>query len=159
MRTFDFDLSPLFHTAIGFDRVNQLLESALSADQSALSYPPYNIERTGDNAYRIVMAVAGFGEDDLDITVKENQLLVTGKLKDEGDQGRYLHRGIAGRAFERRFQLADYIRVDGARLVNGLLQIDLVREVPEALKPRQIKIEKAVADKGAKAQTIEHKAA
>jgi molecular chaperone IbpA len=159
MRTFDFDLSPLFHTAIGFDRVNQLLESAVGANQSALSYPPYNIERTGDNAYRIVMAVAGFGEDDLDITVKENQLLVTGKLKDEADQSRYLHRGIAGRAFERRFQLADYIRVDGARLVNGLLQIDLVREVPEALKPRQIKIgTKAVEDK-AKAPTLEHKAA
>ena len=160
MRTFDFDLSPLFHTAIGFDRVNQLLESALSADQSALSYPPYNIERTGENAYRIVMAVAGFGEEDLDITVKENQLVVSGKLKDEGDQGRYLHRGIAGRAFERRFQLADYIRVDGARLVNGLLQVDLVREIPEALKPRTIKIEtKAVDDKSKNKATIEHKAA
>jgi len=160
MRSFDFDLSPLFRTAIGFDRVNQLLEAALSAEQSALSYPPYNIERTGDDAYRIVMAVAGFGEDDLDVTVKENQLVISGKLKEEGDQNRYLHRGIAGRAFERRFQLADYIRVEGARLVNGLLQVDLVREVPEALKPRRIKIEtKSVEDKTAKTPTIEHKAA
>jgi molecular chaperone IbpA len=160
MRTFDFDLSPLFHTAIGFDRIHQLLEAALSTDQSALSYPPYNIERTGDDAYRIVMAVAGFSEDDLDVTVKENQLVISGKLKEEGDQSRYLHRGIAGRAFERRFQLADYIRVEGARLVNGLLQIDLVREVPEALKPRKIKIEtKAVEDKTAQTPTIEHKAA
>lgn len=155
MRSFELDLSPLFRSTIGFDRIGNLLESARRYDDQAVSYPPYNIERTDDNAYRIVMAIAGFGEDDLDVTVKEDTLTVSGKIENDGDEDAYLYRGIAGRTFERRFQLADHIRVDGARLENGLLTIDLVREVPEALKPRQIAIEtKALPRK--KAAELEH---
>ncbi len=141
MRSYELDLSPLFRSTIGFDRIGNLLESARQLDGQAVSYPPYNIERTGDNAYRIVMAIAGFGDNDLDVTVKEDTLTVTGKIEDDREEDAYLYRGIAGRSFERRFQLADHIRVDGARLENGLLTIDLVRELPEALKPRQIAIE------------------
>ncbi len=135
-----FDLTPLFRSTIGFDRVNRLLEAATRFDQSAPSYPPYNIEKTAEDAYRIVMAVAGFGEDDIDVTVKEDTLVVSGKLAEKDGDTRYLHRGIAGRAFERRFQVADHIVVKGGRLENGLLYIDLAREVPEALKPRRIPI-------------------
>lgn len=141
MRSFELDLSPLFRSTIGYDRIGQLLESARRRDDQAVSYPPYNIERTGDDAYRIVMAIAGFGEEDLDVTVREDTLTVSGKIEDSDEEGAYLYRGIAGRTFERRFQLADHIRVDGAGLENGLLTIDLVRELPEALKPRQIAIE------------------
>lgn len=132
-----FDFSPLFRSVIGLDRLSDAFESA-QADESG--YPPYNIEKTGDNAYRLTMAVAGFGPDDVTITVQDNALLVAGRGKQNGDASRYLYRGIAGRAFERRFQLADYIKVTGADLVNGLLHIELAREVPEAMKPRQIKI-------------------
>jgi molecular chaperone IbpA len=146
-----FDLSPLFRSTIGFDRVPRLLEAAVN---DAPSYPPYNIEKLGENEYRIVMAVAGFGEDDVTVTVKENTLFVEGKIAEKDADVKYLHRGIAGRAFERRFELADHIQVEGGRLENGLLVIDLKREIPEALKPRQIKI--ASAD-GRKA--IEKKAA
>jgi len=126
-------------------------------DESALSYPPYNIEKTGDDAYRITMAVAGFGEEDMTITVKENALSVVGK-KEDGEQNgsSYLHRGIASRAFERRFDLADHIKVVAARLEHGLLSIDLVREVPEAMKPRTIRIE---SSQPATAKTIESQAA
>ncbi len=153
----NFDLSPLFRSSIGFDRMTRLLDAATRMDDSAFSYPPYNIEKTGENAYRITMAVAGFGEDDLNITVQENSLVISGKLNKSEDEKKYLYRGIAGRAFERRFELAEHIRVSGASLVNGLLHVDLVREVPEAMKPRTIKIEA----KGAPVQhqTIESEAA
>lgn len=132
-----FDFSPLFRSTIGFDRLMRLADAATRVDAS---YPPYNIETTGENAYRLTMAVAGFGSDDLDITVKENALLINGKSKKEEDGAEYLHRGIARRAFERRFQLADHIKVAGASLDNGLLHVDLVREIPDAMKPRKIEI-------------------
>lgn len=134
-----FDFSPLFRSTIGFDRLSQLLDQALVDEGS--SYPPYNIEKTGDDAYRITMAIAGFGEDDLNIVAQENMLVVSGKAKPADEKTEFLYRGIAGRAFERRFQLADHIKVVGAQLVNGLLHVDLVREVPEAKRPRQIKVE------------------
>jgi molecular chaperone IbpA len=140
MTTFDF--SPLFRSTVGFDRVSRLMDSALRNDEAG-GYPPYNIEALDENAYRVSVAVAGFSPDDLTITTQENTLVVTGKVKNGEEKGSYLYRGIAGRAFERRFQLADYIKVSGAQLVNGLLHIDLVREVPEAMKPRTIKIESA----------------
>lgn len=140
MRT--LDLSPLFRSTIGIDRLSRLLDSAPQFDGAAPSYPPYNIEKTGEESYRITMAVAGFGEDDLEVVTSENTLTIRAKTtSDEEEKSRvFLHRGIAGRAFERRFQLADYIKVGGATLVNGLLNIDLVREVPEAQKPRTVKI-------------------
>lgn len=140
MRT--YDLSPLFRSTIGFDHVARMLDAALRNDDSALSYPPYNIEKLGSDDYRITMAVAGFSEDDLDVTVQENQLLIRGRSRKDEEGVQYLHRGIAGRSFERRFELADHIKVTGARLVNGLLHVDLVREVPEAKKPRSIQIER-----------------
>jgi len=139
MRTFDF--SPLYRSTVGFDSMTRLLESALRADEGQNSYPPYNIEKTGENAYRITMAVAGFGENDITITAQDNSLVVTGKLAKTEEDKKFLHRGIAGRAFERRFELAEHIRVAGASLVNGLLHVDLVKEVPEAKKPRTVKIE------------------
>ena len=139
MRT--FDLSPLYRSTVGFDRLFNLLDS-VGGGETAQPYPPYNIERTGDNAYRITMAVAGFGEGDLDIQAKENVLSVRGERKEEKQEGErdVLYRGIAARAFERRFQLADHVEVTGASLENGLLHIDLVREIPEAMKPRKIAI-------------------
>ena len=152
MRT--FDLSPLYRSTVGFDRLFSLLDTVGGAD-TAQPYPPYNIERTGDNTYRVTMAVAGFGEGDLDIQAKENVLTVKGEKKEEkADEGReVLYRGIAARAFERRFQLADHVEVTGASLENGLLHIELVREIPEAMKPRKISIG------GAKAKQIDAKAA
>ena len=139
MRT--FDLSPLYRSTVGFDRLFNLLDSA-SGVETAQPYPPYNIERTGQNAYRVTMAVAGFGEGDLDIQAKENVLTVKGEKKEEKQEGEreVLYRGIAARAFERRFQLADHVEVTGASLENGLLHIDLVREIPEAKTPRSIPI-------------------
>ena len=137
MRTYDF--SPLFRSSVGFDRLAQLIDSAQRSDDVP-SYPPYNIERTGEDQYRITMAVAGFAENDIEITAQENALSVVGKQpKDEAPKS-LLYRGIAGRPFQRRFELAQYIRVAGASLENGLLHIELVREVPEAVKPRSIKI-------------------
>lgn len=136
MRTFDF--APLFRSTVGFDRMMQMLDAA--PRDEAGGYPPYNIEKTGDDSYRIVMAVAGFAEGDINITQHENSLIVTGKQAERSDEAKYLYRGIAGRAFERRFELADFIRVAGAKLVNGLLHIDLVREVPEEKKPRVIPV-------------------
>ncbi|WP_426956873.1 Hsp20 family protein [Muricoccus radiodurans] len=133
------DFSPLFRTAIGFDRLARLMDTARAA-ADAPAYPPYNIERTADDAYTLTMAVAGFGEGDLDITAQDNVLVVSGKAPQASDNGRFLHRGIAGRAFERRFVLADHLRVEGASLENGLLHVALKREVPEALKPRKIAI-------------------
>ena len=143
MRT--FDLTPLFRTTVGFDRMDQLLNAAMQLENKATSYPPYNIARAGEDAYRITLAVAGFGEESLDITVQESRLTVTGHNEESSDSVEYLHRGIAGRAFERRFQLADHIKVTGARIENGLLHIELVREIPEALKPRTIAIETGMA--------------
>jgi molecular chaperone IbpA len=138
MNTLDF--SPLFRTAIGFDRMAGMLETARrTAD--APSYPPYNIEKTGEDSYVLTMAVAGFGPDDLEIVARENTLTVSGRAP-QAEEGRaYLHRGIAGRAFERRFVLADHIVVEGANLENGLLQLSLKRVVPEALKPRRIAVQ------------------
>ncbi|HEX3862682.1 MAG TPA: Hsp20 family protein [Stellaceae bacterium] len=135
-----FDFSPLFRSTIGFDRLARLVDAATRVDSTAVSYPPYNIEKTGDDSYRLTMAVAGFSQDEIDITVHENTLIVTGKAQNSEEEGRYLHRGIARRAFERRFSLADHLKVTGASLDNGLLHVDLVREVPEAMKPRTIKI-------------------
>jgi molecular chaperone IbpA len=138
MRT--IDLSPLYRTIVGFDRMASLLETAQRLD-AAPGYPPYNIEVTGEDAYRIELAVAGFSEADLTIELKDNTLTVTGK-KDGGETDRrFIHRGIAERGFERRFQLADHVIVTGAALANGLLSIALVREVPEAMKPRRIAIQ------------------
>ncbi len=151
MRT--FDLSPLYRSTVGFDRLGSMLDQLMSGDAPAPSYPPYNIEKTGEDAYRISIAVAGFGEDDLNIEVKDQGLTVTAKKREvaEDKQPHYLHRGIAERGFERRFQLADHMKVTGAGLENGLLHIDLVREVPEALKPRTI----AITNGGKAARTIE----
>jgi molecular chaperone IbpA len=137
MTTFDF--SPLFRTAIGFDRMARLMDNAISGAE-APSYPPYNIEKTGDDTYRLTMAVAGFRPEDLDLTVKENTLVISGRVAGEANKGEVLYRGIAGRAFERRFVLADHIVVEGADLANGLLHVGLKRVVPEALKPRKIAI-------------------
>jgi molecular chaperone IbpA len=138
MRT--FDLTPFYRSTVGFDRLFNLLDS--SAGSEAQTYPPYNIERTGEDAYRITMAVAGFGEADLTVEAKENTLTVKGEKKAETEkkESEFLYRGIGSRAFERRFQLADYVEVKGANLENGLLHVDLVRVVPESKKPRTITI-------------------
>jgi molecular chaperone IbpA len=137
MTTVDF--APLFRTAIGFDRLARLVDTAASG-QDTQTYPPYNIEKTGDETYRLTMAVAGFRPEDLDLTVKDNTLVVSGRVSNDGPKAEILYRGIAGRAFERRFVLADHIVVDGADLRNGLLFVGLKRVVPEALKPRRIAI-------------------
>ena len=134
-----YDFAPLFRTAIGFDRLARLADSA-QATAATQAYPPYNIERTGEESYRLTMAVAGFGNDDIELVVKDNTLFINGRVKAEADKGEVLYRGIAGRAFERRFVLADHIQVDGADLQNGLLHVGLKRVVPESLKPRRIAI-------------------
>jgi len=145
MRTLDF--SPLFRHSVGFDRMQNLLDAAAQRETATNSYPPYNIEQLDDDAYRITMAVAGFSEADLDLTVTENSLVVTGKPSDEASEtAKYLHHGIAGRAFERRFQLADHIKIKGAELVNGMLSIDLEREIPEEKKPRKIAVSTKALD-------------
>ena len=138
MTTFDF--SPLYRTSVGFDRLASLMSSATRQDQGN-SYPPYNIRTTSEDHYQITMAVAGFADADLDITTEHNRLVITGNRADESEEkGEYLHRGIATRSFERRFNLADHVKVVAASLENGLLHIDLERELPEAMKPRTIKI-------------------
>ena len=134
------DLTPFYRSTVGFDRLFDLLDSAAGFEGDGIAYPPYNIERLGDNEYRITMAVAGFGEDELKIDVKEQSLTVRGDKKADEKQRQFLHRGIAGRSFERRFQLADHVEVKGADLKDGLLHVDLVRNVPERLKPRVIAI-------------------
>jgi molecular chaperone IbpA len=134
-----FDVSPLMRAAIGFDRMARLVETARAASEGP-AYPPYNIEKTAEDSYVLTMAVAGFGPPDIELTVHENTLTIAGKAAPAGDERRMLHRGIAGRAFERRFMLADHIVVQGASLENGLLHVTLRREVPEALKPRRIEI-------------------
>jgi len=153
MRT--FDLAPLYRSTVGFDRLFSMLDGA--GFEQAPTYPPYNIERTGENAYRISIAVAGFAENELTIESKENTLTIRGEKQEKGDEqsGEVLYQGIAARAFERRFQLADYVQVTGAQLANGLLHVDLVRELPEAKKPRQIPI----GNGKAKAEVLEAKAA
>ncbi|MFC1688110.1 Hsp20 family protein [Pseudomonadota bacterium] len=140
MTTFDF--SPLFRTSVGYDRLASLLNSAHRLEQGS-SFPPYNIQKAGDDRYRITMAVAGFAESDLNITSEHNKLIVTGEKpeEDSNDDNGFLYRGIATRSFERRFNLADHVRVTGARLDNGLLHIELEREIPEAMKPRSIDIQ------------------
>jgi len=151
------DFSPFYRSTVGFDRLFSLLDNSVSQD--TVGYPPYNIERTGDDAYRITMAVAGFAADEISIEAKENTLSVRGAKTTEAEdkQRQFLHRGIAERTFERRFQLADYVEVKGAELENGLLHLDLVRELPESKRPRQIAIS-AKAGK-AKGKTIEDKTA
>jgi molecular chaperone IbpA len=146
-----FDLAPLYRNTVGFDRLFSMLDQF--GGESAPSYPPYNIERTGENAYRISVAVAGFSQDDLSIEVKENALTIRGNKANGETKADVLYQGIAARTFERRFQLADYVQVTGASLENGLLHVDLVREIPEAKKPRQISIN------GRGPQTIEAKKA
>ncbi|KCV81407.1 HSP20 family protein [Actibacterium atlanticum] len=136
----NLDLSPLYRATVGFDRVADLMDRALAADGTNATYPPYNIEKTADDAYRITIAVAGFAADELNVEVKENQLVVAARKAEDDTPRSYLHRGIATRAFERRFHLADHVKVTGASHVDGLLNIDLVREVPQALKPRRIEI-------------------
>jgi molecular chaperone IbpA len=151
------DFAPLYRSTVGFDRLFSLLDTLGTPDNGQTTYPPYNIERTGDDAYRISMAVAGFSETEISIEAHRNVLTVKGERTEEGkDEGKeVLYRGIAARAFERRFQLADHVEVEGASLKNGLLHIDLKRSVPEELKPRKI----AIANGQAKAKQIEAKAA
>ena len=153
MRT--FDLAPLYRSTVGFDRLFSMLDNVAGFDSATPSYPPYNIERTGENAYRISVAVAGFGENELSIEAKESTLTIRGEKKEKAEEtkGEVLYQRIAARAFERRFQLADHVEVRGAALENGLLHVDLVREIPEAMKPRQIPIS------GGTAKVIEAKAA
>jgi molecular chaperone IbpA len=147
MRSFDF--SPLFRSTVGFDRMFDMLDQVADTSQG---YPPYNIERTDENKYRITVAVAGFGEKDMNVEVRDGVLSVTGKRED-GDKQSYLHHGIAGRAFERRFQLAEHVEVKGAKLENGLLHVDLERVVPEEKKPRRIAIN--APESGVGLKTIE----
>lgn len=147
MRTFDF--SPLYRSSVGFDHLQSLLDSA-ARETDTSTYPPYNIERLGEHDYRISVAVAGFSEGELSLEVKQNVLTISGK-RAETTQGNYLHQGIAGRSFDRRFQLADHVEVKGATLEHGLLHVDLVRRIPEQLKPRQI----AITTAAPKAQAIE----
>ncbi|WP_050927929.1 Hsp20 family protein [Aestuariivita boseongensis] len=138
MRT--FDLAPLYRATVGFDQIADLMDRVLTNDVGQSTYPPYNIEKTADDAYRISIAVAGFSDNELNVEVREQSLVVSGrKAEDEGERT-FLHRGIATRAFERKFQLADHVHVTGAAHENGMLHIDLKREVPEALKPRRIEI-------------------
>jgi len=147
------DFAPLYRSTVGFDRLFQLLDGMGAADGDAPTFPPYDIEKLGDNSYRIVMAVAGFGKDELEVEVKENTLSVRGNKREEGEEKQYLHRGIAKRSFERRFQLADHVQVTGADVVDGLLNIDLVRELPERMKPRRIAIGTLAPDKQIEGQT------
>ena len=151
MRT--FDLAPLYRSTVGFDRLASILDQVSTAAESQNTYPPYNIEKTGENAYRITLAVAGFSDDELVIEAKEGQLVVTGRKAETEDKPNVLHRGIATRAFERRFQLADHVRAVEAVTENGLLHVDLVREVPEALKPRKIEIARGRAIEAQAAET------
>ena len=140
MRT--YDLSPLFRTSVGFDRMSRLMDGALQLDERARSYPPYNIAKTDESAYRITLAVAGFSEEELTVEIHENRLKVSGRSEAVEEEVEYLHRGIASRSFERTFQLADHIVVVGARVENGLLHVELARELPEAMKPRVVPIQR-----------------
>lgn len=141
MRNFDF--APLYRATVGFDRIADLMDRAVTHEVAQPTYPPYNIEKTDENAYRISIAVAGFAPDDLNVEVREGTLYVNARSEQAGETRIFLHRGIAARAFERRFALADHVRVDGAVHEHGMLHIDLIREMPEALKPRRIEIARA----------------
>jgi len=142
MRT--FDLAPLYRATVGFDQIADLMDRVLTNDPGTQTYPPYNIEKTGDDSWRISVAVAGFSDADLSVELREHALIISGRKSEHGESARtFLHRGIATRAFERRFHLADHVRVTGASHENAMLHIDLKREVPEALKPRRIAITKA----------------
>ena len=152
------DLTPLYRTLVGFDRINSLLDQAMRQNE-APGYPPFNIEQVSDDAFRIELAVAGFREEDLEIEFRQNTLTVAGRKAPSEDARKFLHRGIAERNFERRFSLADHVRVDSARLENGLLTIELVRELPEAMKPRRISIAKAAAPGRSKPQAVDIDAA
>ena len=151
-----FDPTPLYRATVGFDRIADLMDRVMSTDVSQPTYPPYNIEKTDENAYRISIAVAGFSADELSVEVKDSALVVSARKAEEEEGRTFLHRGIATRAFERRFHLADHVRVNGATHADGMLHIDLVREIPEALKPRRIEIaqRQALSD-----QTVEATAA
>ncbi|MEC9077678.1 MAG: Hsp20 family protein [Pseudomonadota bacterium] len=140
MRTYDF--SPLFRSTIGFDRLTNIMDTAMRQSDATEAYPPYNIQKTGENSYCITLAVAGFSEEELEIVSHEGKLVIEGRVKpnEENKENIFLHRGIAGRAFKRSFQLADHIKIMGANLSNGLLNVELVREIPEELKPRKIEI-------------------
>jgi molecular chaperone IbpA len=136
----NFDLTPLYRATVGFDQLAEMMDRVFTNDVSRETYPPYNIEKTGDDAWRISVAVAGFTDDELSVEVKENALFISARKAEDDQERSYLYRGIATRAFERRFHLAEHVRVTGAEHENGMLHIDLVREVPEALKPRRIEI-------------------
>ena len=137
----NFDLTPLFRTTVGFDRLMDLVDNRLTTAKSETGYPPYNIEKVGEDRYRVTLAVAGFSRDNLDIVIEKNQLTVTGQISEQAEnETQFLHRGIARRAFRHRFEVADNVHVVGADLANGLLSIELKREVPEELKPRRIEI-------------------
>ena len=159
MRTYDF--SPMFRYSVGFDRMQRLMDAAIA--RTEVTYPPYNIEIDGEDDYRVTVAVAGFSEDDLDVTLEKETLTISGRKADEAEEAAYLHRGIAGRNFQLKFNLADHIKVNGANLENGMLVVDLVREVPEELKPRQIQIKtnpiKSLAKKAKKMIGVDKKAA
>lgn len=154
MRT--FDLAPLYRATVGFDQMADLMDRVMADNVGANTYPPYNIEKTAEDAWRISIAVAGFTDDELNVEVRENALIVSARKADDDGDRKYLHRGIATRAFERRFTLAEHVRVTGASHVNGMLHIDLVREVPEALKPRTIEITNGSS---VESKTVEHQAA
>ena len=147
-----YDFTPLFRSTIGFDRLSRLMDATLQANGADAAYPPYNIEKIGEDSYRITLAVAGFGKDDIKITVTEDTLVVKGGFMDRDNEATYLHRGIAGRSFERKFQLAEHIEVKEAVLRDGLLHIDLERRIPEELKPRRIEIGTAPRATAIKAQ-------
>ena len=155
MRNLDF--APLYRATVGFDRIADLMDRVLTSDGTQPTYPPYNIEKTAEDAYRISIAVAGFSPDDLSVEVRDGNLLVAARKSGDETERSYLHRGIANRAFERRFALADHVRVAGATHEHGMLHVDLVREMPEALKPRRIEIAQArgaTAVLEAKAETV-----
>ncbi|NDV01830.1 Hsp20 family protein [Pseudoroseicyclus tamaricis] len=152
MRTYDF--SPLYRASVGFDQIAEMMDRVMASEPQANNYPPYNIEKTGDDAWRISIAVAGFSADELNVEARENALVITARKDGDETERRYLHRGIATRAFERRFTLADHVRVTGAAHENGMLHIELVKEVPEALKPRQIEISRG----GRRAEQLEAEA-
>lgn len=155
MRNFDF--APLHRATVGFDQIADLMDRVMTNDVGQSSYPPYNIEKTAADSYRISIAVAGFSDEDLSVEVKENALVVAARKSDEDADRTYLHRGIATRAFERRFHLADHVRVTGASHADGMLHIDLTREIPEALKPRRIDIASSTAS-AVEADVVETKA-
>lgn len=153
MTTFDF--SPLYRSSIGFDRLTALMDDATRGDRGQTSYPPYNIEKVEEDHYRITMAVAGFSEDDLSLESKNNQMIVKGRKDTSNEPRQFLHQGIAERAFEHRFQLADFVRVNEANLENGLLHVDLVRELPDEMKPRTIAIQANRREKLVETENVE----